>query len=186
MEKSLKILGISGSLRKGSYNRGLLRAAALVAPTHCSIEIFDLTPIPIYNQDQEKTLPPAVQELKAKIKAADGLLIAVPEYNYSFSGVLKNALDWGSRPYGQNAWDGKPVALMGASAGAQGTSRAQYHLRQVMVTLNMYPLNRPEVMIPLAQDKFNEQGDLLDEENRQRVARLLEALVASIKRGGGG
>jgi chromate reductase len=134
MEKKVKILGFAGSLRKQSYNRGLLQAALEVAPsTNCNLEIFDLEGIPLYNQDEENKLPKSVVQLKAKVRAADAILIATPEYNYSIPGVLKNALDWASRPYGDNAWDNKPVAIMGASPGMQGTSRSQYHLRQVFV-----------------------------------------------------
>lgn len=137
-----------------------------------------MSDIPLYNQDTEQPLPKPVEELKGKVRAADAILIASPEYNYSMTGVLKNALDWGSRPYGENAWNNKPVALMGASAGMQGTSRAQYHLRQVFVYLNMHPLNQPELMIGSAQDKFDQQGKLIDPKVRQRVADLLVALIA--------
>src|SRR3990167_9441513 len=162
MEKKIKILGIAGSLRKQSYNRGLLQAALETLPLNCSLEIFDLASIPLYNQDEETHLPQAVSLLKQKVRAADALLIATPEYNYSIPGVLKNALDWGSRPYGDNAWDNKPVAIMGASPGIQGTSRAQYHLRQVFVYLNMHPLNQPELMVGTAQDRFDAAGRLTD------------------------
>ncbi len=177
----MKILAIAGSLRKQSYNRGLLLAAQELAPPNCTIEIFDLGGIPLYNQDLETNLPAAVMQLKAKVRAADALLIATPEYNYSFSGVLKNALDWGSRPSGDNAWDNKPVGILGASPGMFGTARAQYHLRQVFVTLNMHPLNRPEVMVASAKEKFDSDGKLTDPKARQKIAELLVALVASVK-----
>ena len=176
--KKVHILGISGSLRKASYNTGLLHAAVELAPSNCQIEIFSLKDIPLFNQDLEKNPPEAVIQFKAKIRAADAILIADPEYNYSMSGVLKNAIDWASRPYGDNAWDGKRVAMMGATIGTLGTARAQYHLRQVFVTLNMYPLNKPEVMIPAAQDKFDANGKLTDASVRKRVADLLTALIA--------
>jgi chromate reductase, NAD(P)H dehydrogenase (quinone) len=178
MKKKVKILGFAGSLRKQSYNRGLLQAALEVAPPNCNLEIFDLKEIPLYNQDEETNLPQSVVRLKAKVRAADAILIATPEYNYSIPGVLKNALDWGSRPYGDNAWDNKSVAIMGASPGMQGTSRAQYHLRQVFVYLNMHPLNRPEVMIGSAQDRFDAKGSLSDPKTRQKIAELLTALMA--------
>lgn len=100
-----------------------------------------------------------------------------PEYNYSVPGVLKNAIDWASRPYGDNSWDGKPVVIMGASPGMLGTARAQYHLRQMFVFLNMYPLNRPEAMIAKAQEKFDGQGSLTDPETRRRIAKLVQALA---------
>ena len=178
MEKEINILGIAGSLRKQSYNRGLLQVALEVVPADCKLEIFDLAGIPVYNQDEEMKPPSAVVNLKAKVRAADAILIATPEYNYSIPGVLKNALDWASRPYGDSAWDNKPVALMGASPALQGTSRAQYHLRQVFVYLNMHPLNRPELMIASAQDKFDVNGKLTDPKVRQRIGDLLVALIA--------
>ena len=135
----LHILGFAGSLRTGSYNRALLRAAAGVVPEDASLETFDLGGVPPFNQDLENQPPDAVREFKARIRAADALLIVTPEYNYSIPGVLKNAIDWASRPHGDNAFDGKPVALMSASTGMLGGARAQYHLRQTFVTLNMHP-----------------------------------------------
>ncbi len=180
MEKKINILGFAGSLRKQSYNKGLLKAALEVVPPNCNLEIFDLKEIPLYNQDDESNLPAAVALLKKKVKEADALLIATPEYNYSVSGVLKNALDWGSRPWGDNSWDGKPVGIMGASAGLQGTSRAQYHLRQIFVGLNLCPLNKPELMVGSAQDKFDKDGHLTDAKVRQKLAELLIALVSRV------
>jgi len=135
-----------------------------------------------FSEDDERTLPPRVVALKARVRAADAILIATPEYNYSVPGVLKNAIDWASRPYGDNVWDGKPVALMGASPGPHGTARAQYHLRQSFVFLNMYPVNRPEVMISNATQRFDAQGHLADEALRARIRQLLEALVAWTRR----
>jgi chromate reductase, NAD(P)H dehydrogenase (quinone) len=184
MEKKIKILGIAGSLRKQSYNRSLLRIAKEVAPANCELEIFDLAGIPLFNQDEEGNLPPTVALLKKSVRDADAILIATPEYNYSIPGVLKNALDWGSRPYGDNAWDNKPVALMGASPAMQGTSRSQYHLRQVFVYLNMHPLNKPELMIGSAQERFDDKGNLTDAKSRQKIAELLAALVDFAQRRG--
>ena len=172
----MKILGIPGSLRKKSYNRGLLIAAGELLPPGCSLEIFDLAHIPLYNQDIESPLPQAVAILKEKIRSAGAILFATAEYNYSIPGVLKNAIDWGSRPYGENAWEGKRVAIMGASPAIQGTSRAQYHLRQVFVYLDMHPLNRPEVMVGSAQDKFDAEGRLTDVTAREKIRELLIAL----------
>ncbi len=177
MEKKIKILGIAGSLRKQSYNRGLLQAALEVVPPNCQLDIFDLEEIPLYNQDKETNLPPSVVRLKTAVRAADAILIATPEYNYSIPGVLKNAIDWASRPYGDSAWDNKPVALMGASPALQGTSRSQYHLRQVFVYLNMHPLNRPELMIGSAENKFDSQGKLTDPKAHQKIGELLVALA---------
>jgi chromate reductase len=178
MNDSVKILGIAGSLRKGSYNRAALRAAQKLVPDNARLEIFELDGIPPFNQDLEMQPPQAVSELKNKVRSADAILFVTPEYNYSVSGVLKNAIDWGSRPYGDSAWEGKPAAIMGASIGMMGTVRAQYHLRQMFVFLNMYALNRPEVMIPRAADKFDAQGNLIDNDTRERIRELLSALVA--------
>jgi chromate reductase len=139
---------------------------------------FDLLTIPLFNEDVEaQGDPPSVQELKEQIRAADALLIATPEYNYSIPGVLKNAIDWASRPYGDNAWSEKPAAIMGASVGMIGTARAQYHLRQVMVFLNMFPLNQPEVMIAKAHERFDAEGNLTDEKTKEFIRQLLQSLV---------
>jgi chromate reductase len=165
-------------LRKGSYNRAALRAAQQLAPDTAQIDIFELHGIPVFNQDEEGHLPPKVAALKDAVRAADAILIVTPEYNYSVPGMLKNAIDWASRPYGQSAWEGKPVAVMGAAAGPLGSARAQYHLRQTFVFLNMYPVNRPEVMISSAQEKFDEQGNLTNEASRKLIRQLLENLVA--------
>jgi len=176
MPEKFRILGFAGSLRKGSYNRSLLRAALELLPQNVELEIFDLEGIPPYNQDLDSQLPARVIEFKAKIRAADALLIVTPEYNYSIPGVLKNAIDWASRPHGDNSFDDKPVAFMGASMGMIGTARAQYHLRQSSVFLNMHPLNRPEVMVPFAQDRIKD-GKVIDPVTRDHVRQLLEGLV---------
>jgi chromate reductase len=173
-----KILGFAGSLRKDSYNKALLSAAQELLPEDAELEIFDLEGIPPFNQDLELDQPEKVREFKAKIRAADALLIATPEYNYSVPGVLKNAVDSASRPYGDNPFDGKPVAIMGASVGVLGTGRAQYHLRQSMVFLNMFPVNRPEVMVTFAQQKIDQSGRVNDEETRGTIQELLKALIA--------
>jgi chromate reductase len=178
MAQPFTILGIAGSLRKASYNRAALRAAQQLTPESAKIEIFELDGIPPFNQDEEANPPGKVTLFKSRIRAADAILFVTPEYNYSIPGVLKNAIDWASRPYGDSAWEGKPVAVMGASGGPQGTSRAQYHLRQTFVFLNMFPVNRPEVMIGNAQQRFDEQGNLTDETSRKLMRQLLENLVA--------
>ena len=164
-------------MRQGSYNRAALREAARLAPEGVTLEIFDLDGIPPYNQDEETRPPARVAEFKARIRAADAILFATPEYNYSIPGVLKNAIDWASRPYGASAWNGKPVAVMGASVALQGTSRAQYHLRQVFVFTNMHPLNHPEVMIADAARRFDEHGNLTDEKTKESIRQLLAGLV---------
>ena len=182
MADKVKILGFAGSLRKGSYNKMLLSAAAGLAPEEVELEVFDLEGIPLFNQDLENEPHDKLKEFKARIKAADGILIATPEYNYSVPGVLKNALDAASRPYGTNPFEGKPVAIMGASIGMLGTARAQYHLRQTLVFFNAFPLNRPEIMVPFAESKFDETGKLTDEMAREKVRELVVELVNWIKK----
>ena len=177
MSEVIRIAGIAGSLRKGSYNKSALQAALKLVPKGSSLDILDLEGIPGFNQDLEQAFPPQAREFKAKVKAADAILIVTPEYNYSVPGVLKNAIDWASRPYGDSAWNAKPVAIMGASGGMLGTARAQYHLRQMFVFLNMFPLNQPEVMIAHADEKIDEQGNLKDAKTIQKIKELLEALV---------
>jgi chromate reductase len=151
-------------------------------PKDVKLEIFDLEGIPPFNQDLEDEMPEKVKLLKAKIRVADSILIATPEHNYSIPGVLKNALDWASRPYGDNSFEGKPVAVMSASTGMLGGARAQYHLRQVFVFLDMHPINKPEVIVPFADEKFDEEGRLTDEKTRDKIKELLESLVAWTKK----
>jgi len=175
--ETVKILGFVGSLRKGSYNKALMRAASELLPENAALVVFDLEGIPPFNQDLENQPPAVVKEFKAEIRKADALLIATPEYNYSVPGVLKNVVDWASRPSGDNAFEGKPVAVMSASTGRLGGARMQYHLRQVFVALNLYPLNRPEVMVSYAQKYVDVEGNLTDEQARRLIRQLLEALV---------
>jgi len=177
MSTPIRILGIAGSLRRDSYNRATLRAAIELAPEDASIDIFELDGIPGFNQDEEQNPPAKVVELKRRIREADAILFVTPEYNYSVPGVLKNAIDWASRPYGDSAWNGKPAAIMGASVGTIGTARAQYHLRQMMVFLNMFPVNQPEVMIGNASEKFDAQGNLTNDVAKQFIRQLLQNLV---------
>lgn len=178
MDEKITILAFAGSLRKGSFNRALLRAAKELLPEEAAMDIFDLAGIPVFNQDEENDLPEQVKALKAKLRAADAVLIATPEYNYSIPGILKNAIDYATRPSGDNSFAKKPVAVMGASTGMFGTARAQYHLRQVLVSLDMYPLNRPEVMVTLAESKIDSNGVLTDPRTRDMIGRLLVNLVA--------
>jgi len=177
MNDKIKILGFAGSLRKESFNRALLRNADKFVPDNARLEIFELDGIPPFNQDTEKEMPQKVREFKSKIKDADAILISTPEYNYSVPGVLKNAIDFASRPYGDNPFDGKPVAIMSASIGMLGGARAQYHLRQIFVFLNMYPINRPEVMVNFAADRFDSNGNLLDETSQKLIGELIQNLV---------
>jgi chromate reductase len=176
MGNNLKILGFAGGLRKGSYNKSLLRSAAQLLPPEMSLEIFDLSEIPPYNQDLDDNMPPRVKEFKTKIRESDALLIATPEYNYSVPGVLKNAIDYASRPYGDNPFDDKPVAIMSASVGMVGGARAQYHLRQMFVFLNMHPVNVPEVIVTFASNKFDSEGNLLDDNTKGFLTQLLQNL----------
>ena len=177
-QKQFKILSFAGSLRKGSYNKALIRAAVELAPQNVAIEVFDLEGIPPFNQDNENNPPAKVAEFKEKIRSVDALLIATAEYNYSIPGVLKNAIDWASRPYRDNSLANKPVAIMSASTGMLGGARAQYHLRQSFVFLNMHPVNKPEVILPFAAKNVDENGRLTNDDTRALIRQLIEALVA--------
>jgi len=181
-KEKFKILGFAGSLRKDSYNKALLRAALELLPEGVELETFDLEGIPPFNQDLEGTPPQKVTDFKAKIRGADALLVATPEYNYSIPGVLKNAIDWASRPYGDSAFQDKPVAFMGASVGMLGTARAQYHLRQCCVFLQMHPVVDTEVMVPFVSDKIDGNGLLTDEKTKDKIKELIESLVIWTKR----
>lgn len=177
----IKILGIVGSLRQQSYNRFALKAAQELVPDGATLDLIELHNIPVFDQDNELTPPASVLEFKRRILAADAILFATPEYNYSLPGGLKNAIDWASRPYHDSAWLGKPAAILGASIGNLGTARAQYHLRQILVTLNMPVVNQPEVMIGNADLRFAPDGRLTDEPTRQFIQMLLGALVQLTK-----
>jgi chromate reductase len=177
MSSHVRILGIAGSFRRGSYNQFALRAAKLLVPANSEIDHFQLDGIPMFNEDDEKRPPASVVELKKRVRSADAVLIVTPEYNSSIPGVLKNAIDWASRPPGDSAWSGKPAAIMGASLAAIGTARAQQHLRQILVALNMFLLNQPEVVIADAAHRFNEDGDLIHDPTKQLIQELLKNLV---------
>jgi chromate reductase len=177
MDQQISILAFGGSLRKSSYNTALLKAAQEMIPKDARLEVFDIAGVPAFNQNLENDPPQIVKEFKAKIKAADAILIVTPEYNHSIPGFLKNAIDSASRPYGGNAFDGKPVAFMRASFEMLGTARAQYHLRQSCVWLNMIPLSRPEVKVPSAQEKVDANARLTDQKTREKIKESLEALV---------
>lgn len=177
LDAPFRILGIPGSLRRRSWNRGLLAAAQEVAPPGIAMDVTDLLPIPLYNADVESAtgFPPGVAAFRREIAEADALLIAVPEYNYSLPGVLKNAIDWASRPPGQPLRH-KPVALIGAG-GRGGTVRSQLMLRQVFVSTETYVLPKPELYVRNAAASFDAQGRLIDAEVRDQLPPIVAALV---------
>jgi len=182
MATPIHVLGISGSLRRASWNSGLLRAAGQLLPDGMALEIADLTEIPLYNQDHDgPNAPEAVTHFRERIRAADALLIATPEYNASIPGVLKNAIDWGTRPPNDSPLAGKPLAMMGAG-GLSGTGRAQLSLRAISGAMNVFLLNRPQVQIIRAWEKFDAEGNLTDEQSRQEIRALLEGLAAWTRR----
>jgi chromate reductase len=174
----INVLALSGSLRKDSYNTAALRAAQELAPANMAIELFDIASIPLYNEDvHAKGFPASVEDFRNRIQAADAVLIATPEYNYSVPGVLKNAIDWASRPPKQ-PFDGKPMAIFSASPSMLGGARAQYHLRQCFIYLNGLIMNQPEVMIASAHEKFDAQGRLTDPKTREFLGKLLGSLAS--------
>jgi len=174
----ITILGFAGSLRKNSFDKSILSAALEMVPEDATLEVFDLEGMPLFNPDLEKRPPEKVKVFKAKIRAADAILVATPESTYTMPGVLQNAIDWASRPSRENVFHGKPVAVMGASPGVTGTARAQYHLRQIFASLNMSVLETPEVMVPFADEKVDREGRLIDRETRENIKELLESLVS--------
>src|SRR5690606_32168553 len=178
MNNKTRILGIAGSLRSESFNRAILREATKLVPENAEIEIFELMgDIPGFNQDDENNPPQIIADFKRKIREADAILFVTPEYNYSVPGAMKNVIDWASRPSGDNAFDGKAAATMGASIGNIATARAQYHLRQMFVFLNIFAVNQPEVMIGSATEKFDADGNLNDETTKDFMRKLLINLV---------
>lgn len=178
-----KVLGIVGSLRRASYNRALIAAAQELAPEGMTIVPFDLGEVPLYNGDVEaQGDPPGVTALKEAIRAADGVLFATPEYNHGVPGVIKNAVDWASRPPGQAALQGKPVALLGASPGITGTARGQSQLRQAFEFTDSYCMPQPELLVFQAHEKFDAEGRLTDERTRRNLGKFLVAFAAWIAR----
>jgi chromate reductase, NAD(P)H dehydrogenase (quinone) len=178
MEQSLRFVGICGSLREGSYNRLLLKAAGECLPKYVQFSLLDVSQIPMYNQDLEApTMPSAVLDLKRQVEQADALLISTPEYNYSIPGMLKNVIDWLSRPSGQSSLNEKPVAVMGGTPGNYGAAMAQNHLRQILNALNMHVINRPGILVPQIHLKFNPQGQLTDEIVKNLLKDLMDALI---------
>jgi chromate reductase len=176
--RTYEIAGIAGSLRQGSFNRALLRAAQEVAPSTLRITSHDLGAIPLYNADVEASaVPGSVTVLRDAVRAADGLLIATPEYNHGVPGVLKNAIDRLSRPPRGSALDGKPAAIMGASPGMVGTARGQAQVRQAFVFTNTFALTQPEVLVARAHEKFDSAGRLTDTATRDFLAKFLLRFV---------
>ena len=180
--RTLRILGISGSARRGSFNTALLKAAKEQAPPGVTLEIFDVSGLPLFNQDLEAELPEVVRAFKDEIRRADAVLFSTPEHNYSVTALLKNAIEWGNRPETDNSWDGKPAAMMSASTSARGGARAQLQLRQIMVDLNVYPMNQPQLLVAKAQEKFDSALKLTDERLKGRLRDLLLALMDWTKR----
>jgi len=174
------LLGICGSLRRSSLNRALLAAVREVLPTGSQMTIYDSVDLPIFNSDLDD--PPSVVQLKAAIAGADGLVISVPEYNYSIPGGLKNALDWVSRPPQHSPLRGKPIGLVGAATGMSGTIRAQTHLRQMLVYSDSPCMSQPEVLIPRARERFDAEGRLSDASTRVLLEQFAAAMVAFVAR----
>lgn len=181
----LRVLALNGSLRADSFNRGLLEAAGELAPTDVAIQIAELGELPLYNSDFDEDIgghdtPPEVQSLKQKIADSDALLISTPEYNWSVSGVLKNAIDWASRPAGRSVLAGKPTALVGASPGPAGTGRAQLHMREILLSTRT-PVLMSSVQAGFARDRFDGNGQLADEDIRVQMQGLLEGLAVEAR-----
>ena len=176
------IIGICGSLRREAYSKKLLNAFAQRAPDGFEVKILDISQLPLYNDDLMADMPPAVTQFKQAVKPADGVLFVTPEYNRSFTPATKNAIDWASRPYGNNSWDGKPAAIAGVSPGPLGALGAVLHLRQVLVFPNMIPLQQPEFYLTNAADRFDDAGKLTDKDTEAHIINLWAAFAAHITR----
>ena len=179
MSDPIRLLGIAGSLRKASMNKALLRALGEVLPAGATLTTFDrLGELPLYDGDLEAAgTPEPVAAFKQALAEADGFVFATPEYNYSVPGVLKNAIDWASRPPPSSPLRGKPAGILGASAGGSGTMRAQYHLRQVFVFTNTIAMLQPEMIVPRASGFFDAEGKLTDATTREHLTKWGSALV---------
>lgn len=176
----LNIVAISGSLRKNSYNTALLQEAKNLISDKAEVEILNIGEFPLFNEDVENPLPQSVSEMKQKIKNADAVIISVAEYNRSLSGALKNAIDWSTRPYGDNSFVGKKVAVIGATPATTGTMSAQMHLKYILVYLGAHPFGQPEFYLAEAHKKFDEQGKLTDEETKKHLESYLEKFLGSL------
>ncbi len=171
-------MGISGSGSKRSLNQALLDAAKEMLPANVTLETTDISKFPLFNRDSERSPPPEVRAFRQKVRDSDAILFAAPEYNYSISAVLKNAIEWGNRPPEDNSWDGKPAAIISASTSLRGGVRGQLHLRQIMVDLNMHPINGPQLMVARAEQAFDSDLRLKDEKVRESLRAVIQALVA--------
>jgi chromate reductase len=176
-----KIVAFSGSLRKESYNTKLVKAFKMLAPENVELKLIDIGSLPFINQDLENNLPQLVKNLHIEIKKADAVIFATPEYNRSYSPVLKNAIDWGTRPEGKNKWKKKPVAIVGCTPYLLGAFGAQNHLRQVVMYADMIPLQQPEFYLGSVKDKFDKNGTLKDNDTKQKIIEVWIALVELIK-----
>lgn len=176
----MNITAISGSLRKGSSNTALVRALQALAPEGVNITLVDISTLPLYNQDDEATYPVLAQAFKDTVDAADGIIISTPEYNRSIPGVLKNAIDWLSRPYGKNSFAKKPVLVAGVSSGKIGTAVAQSHLRQILLYLDANVIGQPEIYLGPMQDVFDADGNVMDDSTKALLTKALEALKGRI------
>ncbi len=173
-----KILAISGSLRAQSFNTSLTNALTSLVPEGVEVELGDISSLPLFNSDLESSFPQAAHTLKNQIESADAIIFATPEYNRSIPGVLKNAVDWASRPWGKNSFAGKPVLVMGASIGPIATAVAQQDLKKVMLYLDAKVVGQPELYIGNAQEKFNEVSELIDENTKEHIKKALNVLVS--------
>lgn len=174
----MQILALSGSLRKESFNTALLRSLQAFAPEGMVIQVADIGALPLYNQDAEAAFPSEAKALKNAIEAADGIIVATPEYNRSVPGVLKNAIDWASRPWGQNSFAGKPVLTMGVSVGKIGTAVAQSHLRQILAYLDTRIVGQPELYFGPANEVLDENGAIKSDAVKDLLTKALQALSA--------
>ena len=172
----VRILGLSGSTRKGSFNTALLHASKELLPENTTLEIHDLSGLPLFSQDIEHDLTPAIRTFKQKIREADTILFASPEHNYSITAVMKNAIEWGNRPPGDRSWKGKTAGIISASSGPRGGVRSQMHLRQIMVDMDMYPIDTPQLLVGDAETKFDRNLNLIDEQTRKILRDLLVSL----------
>lgn len=172
----MNIIAISGSLRKGSFNTSLVHALQELAPADMRISVADIRALPLYNQDDEEAFPAAAQTLKDTIVSADGVIIATPEYNRSIPGVLKNAIDWVSRPYGHNSFAKKPVLVMGVSSGKLGTAIAQSHLRMMLTYLDMRIVGQPEIYLGPGSEIFDAEGKIVADTTKDFLKKALETL----------